>query len=123
MSLVSAEPLGTSFPDYESELLQRIAGTVAIMLYEMELRPDGTFECLAFVGLETLIGRVPAGMSSEEAYDAAVHPEDREVYDQAVEGLRQGEPVEVEYRLIDPTGEVRWVLDRMRPERDLGTAA
>jgi len=119
MSLVSAEPLRRSFPDYESELLQRIAGTVAIMLYEMELRRDGTFECLAFVGLETLIGPVPVGMSSEEAYDAAVHPEDREVYDQAVDGLRQGEPVEVEYRLIDPTGEVRWVLDRMRPERDL----
>jgi len=120
MSLVSAEPLGNSFPDYESELLQRIAGTVAIMLYEMELRPDGSFECLAFVGLETLIGPVPAGMSSEEAYDAAVHPDDREVYDQAVDGLRQGESVEVEYRLIDPGGEVRWVLDRMRPERDVG---
>src|SRR5262245_50741840 len=120
MSLVSAEPLGQSFPDYESELLQRIAGTVAILLYEMELRPDGTYECLAFVGLETLIGPVQAGMSSEEAYDAAVHPEDREVYDAAVDGLRKGEPVEVEYRLIDPTGEVRWVLDRMRPERELG---
>src|SRR5215471_20703122 len=103
MSLVSAEPIRRSFPDYELELL-----------------PDGSFECLAFVGLETLIGPVPVGMSSEEAYDAAVHPEDREVYDQAVDGLRQGEPVEVEYRLIDPSGEVRWVLDRMRPERELG---
>jgi diguanylate cyclase (GGDEF)-like protein/PAS domain S-box-containing protein len=112
--------LGTSFPDYESELLQRIAGTVAIMLYEMELRLDGSFECLAFVGLETLIGPVPAGMSSEEAYDAAVHPEDREVYDHAVDGLRHGQPVEVEYRLTNAAGEVRWVLDRMRPEREIG---
>src|SRR5262252_3061288 len=120
MSLVSAEPLGNSFPDYESELLQRIAGTVAIMLYEMELRPDGSFECLAFVGLETLIGPVAAGMSSEDAYDAAVHPDDREAYDAAVEGLRQGEPVEVEYRLTDSDGDVRWVLDRMRPEREIG---
>ena len=120
MSLVSAEPLGTPFPDYESELLQRIAGTVAIMLYEMELRPDGTFECLTFVGLETLIGPVPAGTSSEDAYDAAVHPDDREVYDRAGDGLQQGETVEVEYRLIDPDGGVRWVLDRMRPERDVG---
>jgi diguanylate cyclase (GGDEF)-like protein len=119
MSLVSAEPIGRSFPDYQSELLQRIAGTVAIMLYEMELRPDGTYECLAFVGLETLIGPVPPGMSSEERYDAAVHPEDREVYDGAMDGLWQGEPVEVEYRLIAADGEVRWVLDRMRPEREL----
>jgi diguanylate cyclase (GGDEF)-like protein/PAS domain S-box-containing protein len=102
---------------YGAELLQRIAGTVAIMLYEMELRPDGSFECLTFVGLETLIGRVPNGMSSEEAYDAAVHPEDREVYDRAMDGLWRDEAVEVEYRLIDADGEVRWVLDRMRPER------
>jgi diguanylate cyclase (GGDEF)-like protein/PAS domain S-box-containing protein len=120
MSLVSAEPLGTSFPDYESELLQRIAGTVAIMLYEMELRPDGSYRCLTFVGLETLIGPVPADMSSEERYDAAVHPDDREVYDGAMDGLWQGESVEVEYRLIDSDGEVRWVLDRMLPEREIG---
>src|SRR5438132_845527 len=87
------------------------------MLYEMELRPDGSFECLTFVGLETLIGPVPNGMSSEEAYDAAVHPEDREVYDRATDGLWRKEPVEVEYRLLGADGEVRWVLDRMRPER------
>jgi diguanylate cyclase (GGDEF)-like protein/PAS domain S-box-containing protein len=108
------------FPDYGSELLQRIAGTVAIMLYEMELRPDRTFECLTFVGLETLIGPVPEGMSSEEAYDAAVHPEDREVYERAMDGLWEREPTEVEYRLIGSDGKVRWVLDRMRPEREVG---
>ena len=113
----------TSGPDldaYGAELLKRIAGTVAIMLYEMELRPDGSFECLTFVGLETLIGPVPEGMSSEEAYEAAVHPEDREAYDGAIEGLWEGEPSEIEYRLAGPDGEVRWVLDRMRPERRVG---
>ena len=91
---------------------------MAIMLYDMELRPDGSFECLTFVGLETLIGPVPEGMSSEEAYDAAVHPDDREVYDRAVEGLWERKAVEVEYRLIDANGDVRWVMDRMRPERE-----
>jgi diguanylate cyclase (GGDEF)-like protein/PAS domain S-box-containing protein len=107
-----------AFDHYGSELLQRIAGTVAIMLYDMELRPDGSFECLTFVGLETLIGPVPDGMSSEEAYEAAVHPDDRELYDGATEGLWHRKSVEVEYRLIDASGEVRWVLDRMRPERE-----
>jgi diguanylate cyclase (GGDEF)-like protein/PAS domain S-box-containing protein len=109
---------GYKADEYGSELLQRIAGTVAIMLYEMELRPDGSFECLAFVGLETFIGPVPEGVSSEEAYDAAVHPEDRELYAGATEGLRRHEAVEVEYRLVGSDGEVRWVLDRMRPERE-----
>jgi diguanylate cyclase (GGDEF)-like protein len=104
------------FEAYGSELLQRIAGMVAIMLYEMKLLPDGSFECLTFVGLETLIGPVPEGMEAEDAYDAAVHPEDREAYDAALVKLCRGEPTEVEYRLIDCDGQTRWVLDRMRPE-------
>jgi diguanylate cyclase (GGDEF)-like protein len=101
---------------YGSELLRRIAGTVAIMLYEMKLWPNGRYECLTFVGLETLIGAVPAGMAPEAAYDAAVHPEDREAYEAAVVALARGEPVEIEYRLIGCDGRERWVLDRMRPE-------
>jgi diguanylate cyclase (GGDEF)-like protein/PAS domain S-box-containing protein len=114
---VAADAFGPEFDAYGAELLRRIAGTVAIMLYEMELRPDGSYDCLTFVGLETLIGPVPEGMTAEEAYEAAVHPDDRELYDGAVDQLWQGEPMEVEYRLIVPGGEVRWVLDRMRPER------
>ena len=90
---------------YGAELLQRIAGTVAIMLYEMELRPDGSFECLTFVGLETLIGPVPQGLSSEEAYDAAVHPEDRELYDAIQEHM--GVEVLYEARI---EGEAQWPL-------------
>ena len=115
---VTEKTLGAGFDEYGSQLLQRIARTVAIMLYEMEVRPDGSYECLTFVGLETLLGAIPDGLSSEEAYDAAVHPDDRELYDAATEGLWRREPVEVEYRLVRSDGEVRWVLDRMRPERE-----
>ena len=112
--LVGTAASGSEFEAYGSELLQRIAGTVAIMLYEMKLWPDGRYECLTFVGLETLIGPVPGGVSPEEAYEAAVHPEDREAYEAAVVALGRGEPVEVEYRLVGRDGQVRWVLDRMR---------
>ena len=115
---VTEKTLGPGFDEYGAQLLQRIAGTVAIMLYEMELRPDGSYECLTFVGLDTLLGAIPEGMSSEEAYNAAVHPEDRELYDASTEALWRREPVEVEYRLVNSDGEVRWVLDRMRPERE-----
>jgi diguanylate cyclase (GGDEF)-like protein/PAS domain S-box-containing protein len=118
---VAGDTYGPALDGHDSALLQRIAGTVAIMLYEMELRPDGSFECLAFVGLESFIGPVAEGVSPEDAYDAAVHPEDREMYDALMTGtaLWQGEPVEVEYRLLGSDGEVRWVLDRMKPERQL----
>ena len=115
--MVTTETFGSDFDAYGAELLRRIAGTVAIMLYEMEMRPDGSYECLTFVGLETLIGPVPEGMSAEDAYDAAVHSDDHEIYNAAIEKLWQGGASEVEYRLVTPDGEVRWVLDRMRPER------
>jgi diguanylate cyclase (GGDEF)-like protein/PAS domain S-box-containing protein len=99
----------------DSALLRRIADTVAIMLYEMEVLPDGSFSCHEFVGLETLIGPVPEGMTPDDAYDAAVDPRDREAYDRASAALHDGS-VEVEYRLIGADGSVRWVLDRMCPE-------
>ena len=86
------------------------------MLYEMKIWPDGTLECLTFVGLEALIGPVPEGMTPDEAYDAAVHPDDRDAYDATGEALARGESVEIEYRLIGSDGQTRWVLDRMRPE-------
>jgi diguanylate cyclase (GGDEF)-like protein len=101
---------------HDSKLLQRIAETVAIMLYEMEYHVDGSYECLEFVGLESLIGQIPDGMSAEDAYEAAVHPDDREAYDAATARLVLGEPTEVEYRLIGYNGRTRTVLDRMRPE-------
>ena len=47
------------------------------MLYEMELQADGSFECLAFVGLETFIGPVAEGISPEclAGLDAFSHAE------------------------------------------------
>ena len=117
VGLVRTAASRSDFEAYGSELLQRIADTVAIMLYEMKLWPDGRWECLAFIGLETLIGPVPQDVAPEEAYEAAVHPEDRDAYEAAMVALGRGEPVEVEYRLVGCEGQVRWVLDRMRPER------
>ncbi len=99
----------------EAALLRRIADAVAIMLYEMEVLPDGTFNCHEFVGLETLIGPVPEGTTPDDAYEEAVHPDDRAAYDAASLALREGRDVEVEYRLNGADGTVRWVLDRMHP--------
>jgi diguanylate cyclase (GGDEF)-like protein len=100
-----------------TDLLRRIAGTVAIMLYEMELFGDGAFICHEFLGLESLLGPIPPGLSPEEAYERAVHPDDREAYDATFTALQRCEPVEVEYRLTGCDGVTRWVWDRMQPSR------
>jgi diguanylate cyclase (GGDEF)-like protein len=114
--VTSREPQHPDRQVNDAALLRRIADTVAIMLYEMEVLPDGSFNCHEFVGLETLIGPLPDGMTPDDAYNAAVHPDDREAYDGATVALHEGRPVEVEYRLTGPGGGVRWVLDRMRPQ-------
>src|SRR5919204_1916875 len=102
-----------------TDVLRRVAGTVAIHLYEMEYMADGSYVCNTFIGegLESLLGPVPDDRTPEEAWEDAVHPDDRATYNAASELLDQDQPAEVEYRLVGYDGRVRWVWDRMRPRR------
>src|SRR5919109_3544323 len=108
-----AEALATT------DVLRRVAGTVAIHLYEMEYFDDGSYTCNTFIGegLESLLGPLPTDRTPEEAWEDAVHPDDREGYDAVAEALERDEPVEIEYRLVGYDGRTRWVWDRMRPRR------
>jgi diguanylate cyclase (GGDEF)-like protein/PAS domain S-box-containing protein len=108
-----AEALATT------DVLRRVAGTVAIHLYEMEYLADGSYVCNTFIGegLESLLGPLPDDRSPEEAWEDAVHPDDREIYNAASALLDGNEPAEIEYRLVGYDGRIRWVWDRMRPRR------
>jgi diguanylate cyclase (GGDEF)-like protein len=108
-----AEALATS------DVLRRVAGTVAIHLYEMELLEDDTYVCNTFIGegLESLIGPIPEGRTPEQAWEEAVHPDEKDEYNAVYEKLERGEPAEIEYRLVGYDGRTRWVWDRMRPRR------
>ena len=108
-----AEALATS------DVLRRVAGTVAIHLYEMELLGDDTYVCNTFIGegLESLIGPIPEGRTPEQAWEDAVHPDEKAEYEAVYEKLERGEPAELEYRLVGYDGRTRWVWDRMRPRR------
>jgi diguanylate cyclase (GGDEF)-like protein len=102
-----------------SDVLRRVVGTVAMHLYEMELQPDGTYVCNTFIGegVESLLGPLPGDRTAEEAWEEAVHPEDRAGYDLAYVALERGESHELEYRLVGYDGRTRWVWDRMHPRR------
>jgi diguanylate cyclase (GGDEF)-like protein/PAS domain S-box-containing protein len=102
-----------------TDVLRRVAGTVAIHLYEMEYFADGTYVCNTFIGegLESLLGPLPDDRTPEEAWETAVHPDDREVYNSASVLLDDDQPAEIEYRLVGYDGRIRWVWDRMRPRR------
>jgi diguanylate cyclase (GGDEF)-like protein/PAS domain S-box-containing protein len=102
-----------------TDVLRRVAGTVAIHLYEMEYLEDGSYVCNTFIGegLESLLGPLPEDRTPEEAWDDAVHPDDRAAVDEASALLHADQPAEVEYRLVGYDGRMRWVWDRMRPRR------
>ena len=101
-----------------SNVLERVAGTVAIHLYEMEMQPDESYVCNTFIGagLESLLGPLPTDRTPEEAWEDAVHPDDRAGYDATTNdrtrrGLRDRIPPE-RLRRAHP-----WVWDRMHPRR------
>src|SRR5215210_8839264 len=102
-----------------TDVLERMAGTLAILLYQMECSADGSYECTAFLGsgLEALVGSIPSHYSPEEAWDAAVHEDDRAAYEATTTRLEDGRPVEIEYRLVGYDGVTRWVSDRMHPRQ------
>jgi diguanylate cyclase (GGDEF)-like protein/PAS domain S-box-containing protein len=104
------------------DVLRRVAGAAAVHIYEMEWLPDGTYRCNEFIGagVESLIGPIPEGMDEEQAWEAAVHPDDREAYDAYCDALYRGEPGELEYRLVGSDGVTRWVWDRARPRIEDG---
>jgi two-component system cell cycle sensor histidine kinase/response regulator CckA len=68
---------------------------------------------------ERIWGRPRASLLADpHSFFAAIHPEDRE---RAIAGLAvkdQGEPFDLEYRIVRPDGEIRWIWDRGFPVRE-----
>jgi PAS domain S-box-containing protein len=56
---------------------------------------------------------------SRELFLSRVHPEDRNAIDEAIENARtQSRTFEIEYRLLRPDGEIRWLISRGRYGRN-----
>jgi diguanylate cyclase (GGDEF)-like protein/PAS domain S-box-containing protein len=104
------------------DVLRRVAGAAAVHIYEMEWLDDGTYYCNEFIGagVTSLIGSIPEDMDEEEAWEAAVHPDDRPAYEEFCEALKHGERRELEYRLVGFDGVTRWVWERARPRTENG---
>jgi diguanylate cyclase (GGDEF)-like protein/PAS domain S-box-containing protein len=93
------------------DLLQRVGCHV----YTGEVSPTGDYrETFTGPGLGDLLGlEIPAGSDLTQLFHAAVHPDDWEIYQTAGTEMRTNSTVSFEYRLLQPDGGVRWVLDRM----------
>ncbi|MDH3602932.1 MAG: PAS domain-containing protein, partial [Candidatus Tectomicrobia bacterium] len=56
--------------------------------------------------------------TSPMSWIEAIHPEDREIGDDAFEHQCRGESTDVEYRILQPDGAIRWIRDRGFPITD-----
>src|SRR5689334_20649364 len=93
-------------------LLEHVANSLGRHFYTYVFLPDGTFETVFEIGAawaSFLGGSVPDGIDDDAAWVAAVHPDDRELYENLDAPIRRGEPVDAQYRLIGFDGAVRWV--------------
>ena len=69
--------------------------------------------------LKSLLGLPPDQLiqSTQDVIDS-IHPDDRSTLEAALEACRQGVDFELEYRVILPNGNVRWLYDRAKMMRD-----
>jgi diguanylate cyclase (GGDEF)-like protein/PAS domain S-box-containing protein len=68
-------------------------------------------------GIFRVLGRPVPLARLNEAWEGAVHPDDLPSFNTSHRRMANGESIEVEYRILRPDGEARWVLDRARPRR------
>jgi diguanylate cyclase (GGDEF)-like protein/PAS domain S-box-containing protein len=96
--------------------MRRIVGSIDELFYTDELGPDGVWHS-SWIGdnWRKFIGDPAPDVEAQEAWDSAVHPDDRGIYDAVDSRILALEAVDFEYRLVDSSGETRWVFERMRP--------
>ena len=79
--------------------------TIDFLRHESWMSDKGR-ELFGFAAIEPL---------SRELFLSRVHPEDREAVDAAIESARAAsKSFEIEYRLLRPDGETRWLISRGR---------
>src|SRR5262245_23510482 len=74
-----------------------------------------TYQIWANEACRTILGLPVQSTLTRESFMAAYHPEDRlKAIEVCTAAVAQGKSYEQEYRIVDPNGRVRWVLDRAR---------
>lgn len=104
----------------ESEaLLRGITDTVREAFYTMDWKAEGPSVAYISAAFEEIWGRPRESLVAEPmSFLDAIHPEDRPRVEAAVARQREGHETETEYRITDPRGCEKWILDRAYPAFD-----
>ncbi|HEY4690737.1 MAG TPA: GAF domain-containing protein, partial [Anaerolineae bacterium] len=74
-------------------------------------------------GAQKVFGRAPSDLDTAAKWLDAIHPDDREQVERWRQARCDMERAMLEYRIVRPDGEVRWVRDRCYTARDASGAA
>lgn len=99
--------------------LSRVVDAMDDHLYTLRIERDGSPQTVyrgphreALAG-----GPLPDGAGADRLWESLLHPDDRELWRAGNARLVDGQPIELEYRVIGLDGTERIVLDRVRPRR------
>jgi len=103
---------------HASELRYRdLAEQMPAVTYVLDMRPGEETDAMTYVSpqVEELFGYAPDEWATTESWLSAVHPEDRAgVIEASWHIAEDGEPYEMEYRIVTKDGRVKWVHDQAR---------
>jgi diguanylate cyclase (GGDEF)-like protein len=94
--------------------LSRVVEAMDDHLYTLEVRVDGRARTV-YRGPNR--AALAGGAVDDPTWESLVHPDDRQRWWAALDRLPDGEPIELEYRVIGLDGAERIVLDYLRPRR------
>jgi len=99
-------------------LLRSLVESIPGALYRGACDRDWTMHWLS-EEVETITGYPASDFidNSVRTFASVIHPDDRDYVERAVaEAIDAGRPYNLEYRIVRPDGEVRWVLERGRAQ-------
>ena len=100
--------------------LSRVVEAMDSHLYTLRVDPDGGYRTVyRGPNRDALFGGPLAGDGeNDRAWEALLHPDDGEHWRSAVARLPEGDPIQLEYRLVGVDGHERTMLDSLRPRRE-----
>lgn len=101
--------------------LKLVSELTSDYVYSLDLASTPPQTAILAGSLERATGFSVEAVAERGGWLACVHPEDLERAARAFQAFRDGEGFLLEYRIIDPDGNVRWLKDRAVPRRDEST--
>ncbi|MBN6188071.1 PAS domain S-box protein [Aneurinibacillus sp. BA2021] len=97
--------------------LQRVFSTLDVSLWTNDLQQKRIL--INACGMEKIFGLPPEAFEHDASpWLNMIHPDDRALIHATQEKLLNGEPIAREYRIIDSTGKIKWLHDRIIPTVD-----